>query len=152
MKNVFQKIKNFFANFFTLNDSAHHIAGGVALGVFFGILPGEGGGTTLVAATLLKFNRAAATIGILSSNMWTTFLTLPLAVFIGGKLFGQSKKTLYEHFYQTYNLGWKYFLSKVIFFELALPLIVGYLIVSVVIALAFYLVIFVLLKYFKIQR
>jgi len=152
MKITINKIKKFFVQFFTLNDSAHNIAGGIALGVFFGILPGEGVGTTLVTASIFKLNRAAATMGILASNMWTTFLTLPLAVFIGGALFGQTKKSLYDHFYQTYQLGWKYFLSKVIFFDLALPLIIGYLIVSVAIALAFYLVIFVLLKYFKVQR
>ena len=152
MKKSLQKIKKFFVRFFTLKDSAHNIAGGISLGVFFGILPGEGVGTTLVLASILRLNRAAATMGILASNMWTTFLTLPLAVFIGGSLFGQTKKSLYDHFYQTYNLGWRYFLSKVIFFDLALPLIVGYLIVSIVIALVFYLTIFVLLKYFKVQQ
>lgn len=138
--------------FFAIKDSAHNIAAGAALGIFFGILPGEGVGTTLVFASLLRLNGAAATLGVLATNMWTTFVVLPMAVFTGSFLFGQTSASLYDHFYQTYNLGWKYFLSKVIFFDLALPLMCGYLLVSVAIALFFYLFVLIFLKYFKIER
>jgi len=151
-KKIIEKIKKFLLSLFTLKDSAHNIAGGLALGIFWGILPGEGVGTTLVTATLLRLNLAAATIGILASNMWSTFVILPLAVLTGGALFGHTKNDLYAQFYQTYQLGWKYFLSKAILFDLALPLIVGYLLVSIAIALFFYLLIFLVLKYFRVEK
>lgn len=145
---MINKIKSFFAHFFTLDDSAHNIAGGAALGIFLGILPGEGVATTLVLASIFKLNRASATAFILATNMWSTFVVLPIAAFVGGFLFNQTSTHLIDQFYQTYHLGFKFFLSKAIFFDLALPLISGYLVVSISISLAFYFLFLVLLKYY----
>lgn len=149
MKKISHKIKSFFLHFFTLEDSTHNIAGGAALGVFLGILPGEGVATTLVLASIFKLNRASASIGVLATNMWGTVVALPLATIIGGFLFDQTPSHLSQEFYQTYHLGFKYFFSKIIFFELALPLISGFLVVSLGIAMLFYFAIFSLLKYKK---
>jgi uncharacterized protein (DUF2062 family) len=151
MKFTINKIKKFFLHFFTLDDTPHNIAGGTALGVFLGILPGEGVATTLIFASLFKLNKASATIGVLATNMWGTIIALPLATIIGGFIFGQSPKHLSAEFHQTYTLGFKYFLSKAIFFDLALPLIVGFIIVSLAIAIIFYFSILILLKYFKVK-
>lgn len=151
MKITLHKIKNFFAHFFTLDDSAHNIAGGAALGILLGILPGEGLATTLILASLLKLNKASATAAVLATNMWGTVAALPLATIVGGFLFGQSPAHLSAQFYQTYHLGLKYFLSKVIFFDLALPLISGYILVSTTIAALFYILTLILLKYFKVR-
>jgi uncharacterized protein (DUF2062 family) len=151
MKTTLQKIKHFFQHFFTLDDSPHHIAGGAALGAFLGILPGEGVATTLIVASIFKLNRAAATAGVLATNMWGTIVTLPLATAIGGFLFGQSPAKLSAEFNQTYHLGLKYFLSKTIFFELALPLMVGFIVSAGLIAAIFYISIFFLLKYKKVK-
>ncbi|MDD5396756.1 MAG: DUF2062 domain-containing protein [Candidatus Moranbacteria bacterium] len=152
MKTTLDKIKSFFAHFFTLDDSAHNIAGGAALGIFLGILPGEGVATTLVLASVLKLNRASATAGIFATNMWSTFVALPLAAIVGGFFFGINPAQLSQEFNRTYHLGLKFFLSKAIFFDLALPLIVGYLLVSLAISLLFYFFIFLLLKYFKVKQ
>jgi len=149
MKTFWLKIKKFFAHFFTLKDTPHNIAGGVALGVFLGILPGEGLATTLITASVLKLNRASATAGVLATNMWGTFVVLPLSTIVGGFLFNESPSHLSGQFYQTYHLGLRYFLSKAIFFDLALPLISGYLIVSIAIAIIFYFLMLFLLKYSK---
>lgn len=147
-----KKVKNFFLHFFTLDDSPHNIASGTALGVFLGILPGEGVATTLIFASIFKLNRASATAGVLATNMWGTVAVLPLATIIGGFLFGQNSAHLSQEFQATYHLGFRYFLSKVIFFDLALPLIVGYVISSVLIAVIFYFAIYLLLKYKKISQ
>lgn len=147
-----QKIKSFFLHFFTLDDTPHHIAGGLALGVFLGILPGEGLATTLIIATLFKLNRASATAGVLATNMWGTLVTLPLATVIGGFLFGLDPAQLSTEFERTYHLGFKFFLSKAIFFDLALPLILGFIVVAGLIAAAFYLTVFLLLKYKKLSN
>lgn len=142
-----QKIKDFFQHFFSLDDSPHNIAGGAALGVFLGILPGEGVATTLIVASIFKLNRASATAGVLATNMWGTLATLPLATIIGGFLFGVSPAHLSSEFNQTYHLGFKFFLSKAIFFDLALPLMVGFIISAGLIAAIFYFAIFFALKY-----
>ncbi|NTW27304.1 MAG: DUF2062 domain-containing protein [Candidatus Moranbacteria bacterium] len=152
MKIAWLKIKNFFAHFFTLDDTPHNIAGGAALGVFLGILPGEGLATTLIIASILKLNRASATLGVLTTNMWGTFLALPLATIVGGFLFGQTPGNLSDQFYQTYHLGFKFFLSKAIFFDLALPLISGFIIVSLLISFSLYIFVLILLKYFKTKQ
>jgi uncharacterized protein (DUF2062 family) len=149
MKNSWQKIKNFFLYFFTLKDTPHNIATGAALGIFLGIVPGEGLATTLILASLLKINRAAATAGVLATNMWGTFIVLPLVTIVGGFLFGMAPGSLTEQFNQTYHLGLRFFLSKAIFFDLALPLIVGFILVAGTISLVFYLIIYFFLKYRK---
>lgn len=152
MKIIWQKIKKFFLHFFTLDDTPHNIAGGMALGVFLGILPGEGVATTLILAAIFKLNKAAATAGVLATNMWGTIFAMPLATFIGGFLFNQSAAHLTQEFHETYKLGFKYFLSEIIFFELALPLITGFIIASAAVAAVSYFIFYLLLKYKKIDN
>ncbi|EKD58996.1 MAG: hypothetical protein ACD_56C00012G0004 [uncultured bacterium] len=146
MKGFFQKIDRHLHHFFTLQDTHHNIAAGAALGIFLGILPGEGVAATLIIASLLGFNKASATIGVLATNMWATFAVAPLAAMSGGFIFGLNYTQLISNFRQTYHLGVKYFLSKTIFFDLALPLIVGFLVSAGLVALVFYFTIYFLLK------
>lgn len=151
MKNTLSKIKKFFAHFFTLDDSAHNIAGGAALGIFLGMFPGVGLLVALAIVSVLKLNKAAAILCVLTTNTWSIVITLPLSAIIGGFLFGQSPRHLSEEFYATYNLGYNFFFNKAIFFDLAVPLISGFFIVSAVIAFFFYIVMLILLKYFKMK-
>jgi uncharacterized protein len=151
MATIWQKIKSFFLRFFTLKDTPHKIAAGFALGTFIGIVPGEGVATTLILATLFRLNRASATAGVLATNMWGTFVVLPLVTLVGGFLFGVTSGHLTQQFDQTYHLGLRFFLSKAIFFDLALPLIVGFIIVAGAISLTFYFVLYFLLKYRKLS-
>ena len=146
-----QKIKAFFLKFFTLKDTPHKLAAGFALGTFLGIVPGEGVATTLILATILRINKASATAGVLATNMWGTVVAFPLVAIVGGFLFGETPGHLAQQFDQTYHLGLRYFLSKVIFFDLALPLIVGFVIVAGAISLLFYFILYFLLKYNKIK-
>lgn len=148
---VFTRTKKFIKKFFLIDDSPHKIAAGAALGIFMGIVPGEGVISTLVLATLLRFNRLSATAGIFAANMWTTLLVLPLAAITGGFLFGVSPQTLTANFYETYNLGLSYFFSKLILFELVLPLMVGYILSALAISLIFYFLLYFLLKYKKVS-
>ena len=151
MQNTWQKIKTFFLKFFTLKDTPHKIAAGFALGTFMGIVPGEGVATTLILATIFRINRASATAGVLATNMWGTIVVFPLVAIVGGLLFGETPNHLTQQFDQTYHLGFRYFLSKVIFFDLALPLIVGFIIVAGAISLLAYFILYFLLKYNKIK-
>jgi hypothetical protein len=146
-----EKIKKFFKQFFLINDSPHKIAGGVALGMFLGIVPGEGVLTTLALASIFRLNRLSATAGVLATNMWTTFVILPIAAATGGFLFNTSGGKLIQQFDQTYHLGLKFFLSKAILLDVALPLVVGFFIVAGSIALFFYFLLYYLLKRKKIK-
>jgi uncharacterized protein (DUF2062 family) len=150
-KKLILKIKNFFIQFFIIDDTPHKVAGGAALGIFLGILPGEGLLTTLFFAWLFRLNRLSATAGVLAFNMWATAIILPPAAAIGGFLFRINPNDLIQNFYATYHLGLKYFLSKIILLDLVLPLIAGYLVVAGAIALVLYFLLYYLLKNKKIS-
>jgi len=145
------KTKEYIRRFFLIHDTPHKVAAGFALGIFWGIMPGEGVGITLITAYILRFNRLSATAGVLASNMWMTFVALPIATFIGGFIFGVSPETLINSFQKTYGLGWKYFFTETIFLEILTPFFVGFFIVSIAIALIFYFLLYFLLKYNKLK-
>ncbi len=70
-----------------LHASAHQIALGIAVGIFFGILPtfGFGGFAVLAVAPFLRFNVAAALAGgVLFSNPLTTPFWVFLSCVVGG--------------------------------------------------------------------
>lgn len=146
-----KKFKEFFQKFFLIDDTPHKVAAGAALGIFLGIVPGEGVLTTLLLASIFRLNRLSATAGVLATNMWTTLTVLPLAAGVGAFIFNTDPGKLNSNFYTTYNLGLKYFFSKIIFFDLLLPLIIGFIVTAGVISLGFYLLIYLLLKYKKIE-
>ncbi|MFA6383061.1 MAG: DUF2062 domain-containing protein [Parcubacteria group bacterium] len=146
-----EKIKIFFRQFFLMNDTPHKIAGGAALGVFLGIVPGEGLLTTLVLASLFCLNRLAATAGVLAANMWATLALLPFSAAVGGFIFGTNGNTLIADFDRTYHLGFKFFLSKAILLDVALPLVVGFIIVAGTIAAGTYILLLYLLTHHKIE-
>lgn len=145
------KLKHFLQKFLLIDDTPHKIAGGAALGVFFGIMPGEGVATTLVIATIFGLNKISATAGVLATNMWTTLFILPLAATVGGFLFHISPQELSREFHQSIELGWRYFFGAAAFLQVALPLLTGFVVVSLAIALLFYLAIYFLLKFKKVH-
>lgn len=145
------KIKQFFRQFFLINDNPHKVAAGAALGIFLGIVPGEGLLTSLILASIFRLNRLSATAGALAANMWTTAVVLPPAAGVGGILSGTNSRELMAGFDHAYHLGWKFFLSKTILFDVALPLVIGFFIVAGIIALAFYFLLYYLLVNHKIR-
>lgn len=146
------KIQNFFRRFLLIDDTPHKVAGGAALGVFLGIIPGEGVTASLVLATLFRLNKISATAGALATNMWTTVIVLPLAAFIGGWFFKVSPAQLMDEFHTTFNSGWKHFWGKTIFLNLALPLLVGFLLVASLTAAIIYTVLYFLLRYQHLRK
>jgi len=127
------------------------VAAGAAVGVFLGIVPGEGVTASIVVALIFRLNRLAAIAGSLATNMWTTFLVLPPAAWIGGMIFGISYQDLIASFKATHSLGWKEIFSQVIFWNVALPLLVGFVVVAGLIAAGFYFAIYYYLKKYKID-
>lgn len=151
MHHYIQKAKQRIKQFFLIDDTPHKVAAGFALGVFWGIMPGEGVGITIITSYFLRFNRFSAIAGVLASNMWTTFIVLPLAATFGGLIFKISPELLIANFQETYALGWEYFFTEVIFIKIITPFFVGFFIVSISISLFFYFLLYFLLKYRKIK-
>lgn len=147
-----QKIKQYIRQFFLINDTPHKIAAGAALGVFFGIAPGEGVITTLIFASLLGFNRLAATAGVLAVNMWTTIFVLPLAAAAGAFIFGKKYSELIIQFHNANGNYLKLFFSKIFFFDITLPLLVGFFAVAGIVALAIYFLLLLLLNFRKTKK
>jgi len=149
---MFLKIKKLLLKFFLIDDTPHKVASGAALGIFLGIIPGEGVTASIVLSSIFRLNRLSAIGGALATNMWTTFFVLPLATFVGAFLFNKNSHELIRDFERNYHLvGYKVFLSKIVFFDLALPLMIGFLITAGVIALLFYFALFYLLKNHKMK-
>lgn len=151
MRKLLDRIKNFIKRFFLIDDTPHKVAAGAALGIFMGIVPGEGVISSLVLATIFRFNRLAATAGVLASNMWTTLLVLPLAAYIGGIIFHIDSNELVKSSKTTLSMGFQNFFSFTILFKLVIPLMVGYIIAAVIISLVFYFLLYFLLKYKKLK-
>lgn len=152
MKILSAKIKKILLKFFLIDDTPHKVAGGAALGIFLGIIPGEGLTATIILSSLFHLNRLSAMAGVLAVNMWSTFFILPLATFVGAFLFNKNSQELIQNFNQNYHLiGYKFFLSKAVFFDLTLPLIAGFLITAGAIALCVYFALLYLLKNHKMK-
>jgi uncharacterized protein (DUF2062 family) len=146
LKLLLLKIKNFFRKFFLINDTPQKIATGFALGVFLGIIPGEGVTATIILSSLFGLNRLAATSGALATNMWSTVVILPFAAKIGTLISGENYQSLVEQFHTSHHLGYKFFLSKYVFFEIALPLATGFILIALAFALFSYIAVWFLIK------
>ena len=81
-------LRTLYRKLFLLNDSPQRIAIGFGLGVFLGMLPGTGPIASLVMATVLRVNKAAALAGSLLTNTWLSLVCLSLAIQIGDWLIG----------------------------------------------------------------
>jgi hypothetical protein len=124
------KISRFFKfiylKLFRINDTPQRIALGFGVGAFLGIMPGTGPIAALVTAFVLRLNRAAALLGSILTNTWSSLFAFVFAVKIGSFLLALKWQSVYE--------GWagllKDFHIKNIlalsFKDFVLPLLIGY--------------------------
>lgn len=123
---------------FQNNDSPHRIALGFSLGVFLGVLPGTGPIASLVMATLLKVNKAAALAGSLLTNTWFSVVTAILSVKIGSAIMGLEWETVlgtWQAFLSNFSWELAFRLSVV---QMILPVLIGYVVISLATGLAVY--------------
>ena len=139
-------MNKFLRQVFLIDDTPHKIAAGAALGVFLGIAPGTGVTATVLLASIFRFNRLAAIAGVLATNMWTLIFALPLAAAVGGYLFGGNGTLLIAQFHKIQTVGYRFLFSKDVFLDIVLPISVGFVVVSGIIALGFYVLILFLMK------
>ncbi|MDQ1283763.1 MAG: hypothetical protein QG620_111 [Patescibacteria group bacterium] len=145
------RVKRFFEKFFLINDTPEKIAGGFALGIFFGIFPGVGLVITLCIAAFFGLNRLAALSGAMATNTWLSVVLLPAAAFIGAKISDKDYADLAMQYKEGFDFGWEYFIGKVVFLDLTLPLLLGFFMIALIIAAAAYLAMYGLLKHNKIK-
>ncbi len=128
------KLQRFFKfvylKLFRINDTPQKIALGFGLGVFLGILPGTGPIAALCCAFLFRLNRAAAFLGSLLTNTWLSIVTFALSVKIGAFVMNLEWQKVYQdwgaflkdfHWVNLFKLG---------VLEIALPVLLGYFIIS----------------------
>ncbi len=143
------KFKKFLEKFFLIDDTPKKIAGGVALGIFLGIFPGEGVLSALFFSTIFRLNRLAATAGVLATNMWMTIIILPLSAGVGSFIFRENYSNLIRQF-QTYRqfdtIKETLLFSVSVLYDFALPLLVGFFIVAGAISIGFYFLLYFFLK------
>ena len=131
---------------FTINDTPHSIALGVAMGFFISLTPTVGIQmlTAVIVGTLIKANRIIAAILCWISNPVTILPMYYTYYWLGGKIlgidlwtFGNFSDRLSDLMATTEQLG--YFSAlKQLGFEAALPLWVGSLIIATVLTLPIY--------------
>ena len=138
---MFKKIIAFlFAKLFKINDSAQKIALGVGIGVFSGLLPGTGPLVALFLAFIFKANRAAALAGSMLTNTWLSFVTFILAIKVGSAILNLKWQQVQEKaqlLIKDFGLA-KFF--KLSFFDVILPVFVGYIVISLILGILSYLI------------
>jgi len=146
---VSRLLKLLYLGLFRSNDSPQKIALGLGLGVFLGIIPGTGPIAALVCAAFLRLNKAAALLGALLTNTWTSLIAIVLSIKIGAYILGLSWKTLYFQWQLLIDdFHWK-LLFKVSFLKILLPVLLGYFVVAFVLGAVLYLLFLVILSWKK---
>lgn len=142
----FRTLKFFYLKLFRTNDTPQRIACGLGTGVFIGILPGAGPFAALIISMLLRVNRAAAVLGALITNTWTSLITFYLAIKIGAAVMSLDWKNLYSQWQILIkDFHWK-FLFRLSFLKIALPVLIGYLFIAFILGLLAYFICLIILR------
>ncbi|MFA5275338.1 MAG: DUF2062 domain-containing protein [Candidatus Omnitrophota bacterium] len=141
------KIAHFFRSLykklFKIDDSPQKIALGFGLGVFLGIFPGTGPLAAIFLSLLLRVNRAAALIGSLLTNTWSSLIVLFLALQLGSLTLGIK--------WQDQPRDWGS-LFKLSFLNVVLPIAIGYILVGLLFGFFTYLITLIIIKIAKKER
>ncbi len=138
LKTVYQKL-------FKINDTPQKIAAGFGVGIFTGILPGTGPIAALFLALLFRVNRASALLGSLLTNTWLSLVTFILSVKVGSVIMNVDwRATRCQWRALLSNFHWKYLFTQSAL-KIALPVAIGYFLISLTLGLLAYAVALVLL-------
>ncbi len=144
--------KYIYIKLFRINDNPQRIALGFGIGVFTGVLPGAGPIAALGLAFLLRVNRASALLGSILTNTW---LSIPVFIFslkAGAIITGVNRQALQgEWSLLIKDFHWRNLLDAGVY-KVLNPILAGYAVVSLIIGVAAYTVIFVILKYLRRGR
>lgn len=145
-------LKFIYIKLFRINDSPQKIALGFALGVFIGVMPVMGPTDAFLLSLLFRLNRASALLGCLLTNTWTTVLTFILAVKTGSAIMKVNWHSVYA---ATQQLLIKFHwldLLKLSALKILLPVIIGYIIISLAFAFLSYLAVWIVVSRIKLKK
>jgi uncharacterized protein len=156
MKNKNNKVLRLFRfiylKFFRINDTPQKIALGAGIGVALGILPGTGPVAAVFIAFILRANRAAAFLGSLLTNTWTSLLSLALSIKIGSSIMGlswQETQGNWAQFLKNFKFATLFRLASL---EIITPLVVGYLVIALCLGIIGYLATLILVLKIKKRK
>lgn len=125
-----------------LDDPPEKVASGAAIGVFMGIFPTFGLGIIIavVAAHILKANKAAAVVGSFIMNPLTTPIFWTISSFVGAVIFWQDREVVMTNisnhsFFKVVGLGY-----------------IAFLVGNVIVSTAFSVLIYLITKKWVIQH
>jgi len=122
-----------------IDDTPQRVALGFGVGIFIGNLPGVGPITALIAAAILRVNKASALIGALLINTWFGLVTLVLSIQIGCAILGLEWHTIHAKFLAVI----KHFHFSLLFKEsvrnILFPFILGQFVISLALGIVAYL-------------
>ena len=141
--------KTIYDNLFCIDDTPQKIAMGVGLGLFAGVMPAMGPIIATFLAVLFRVNRAAALIGSLVTNTWLSIPVFFAAVLVGEAISGVS----YAEIMNAWSALSKGFTWHALFNfsmrDFVIPVLIGYAVVSLALALTGYSITLGVLYYAK---
>jgi len=144
------KIAKFFRSvyekLFKIDDTPQRIALGFGLGAFLGIFPGTGPLAALFLSAILHINRAAALAGSLLTNTWSSFIVLILAFKLGSLTIGAEWQDIAKGWSALQNDFHWHKLFDLSVLRVALPVLLGYIIIGFIFGLLVYLITLLVLK------
>lgn len=156
IRTIPEKIGRFFKvvylKLFRINDTPQKIALGLGLGVFFGVLPGTGPIAAIFFAVVLRVNRAAALLGSALTNTWLSIPVFIVSLRAGSLVTGARYQDLQESWTALVKDFHPGTLLDLGMYKIALPILIGYAVVSLVIAIISYLTALIIVKYIKRKK
>jgi uncharacterized protein (DUF2062 family) len=139
-------------NLLKIKDSPQKIALGLGLGVFVGVMPGLGLIAALVLATFLRLNKIAAALGALVTNTWLSVFIFLLSIYLGSAIMNRPWQDVYGRWLAVLKSFHWSVLFKASFFDIFLPVALGYLAISLFLGFIAYLVTFFWLAYLRKKK
>ena len=150
------KFTNFFVSIyeklFKIDDTPQRVALGFGLGVFLGIFPGTGPVAAIFLAVLFRLNRAAALIGSLLTNTWSSIIVFFLAFQLGSLIMGERWKDITRD-WNSFQSSFRWAdLFKFSTLKIILPVIIGYILIGLLLGFLAYLITLAIIKKVKKAR
>lgn len=137
---------------FVIDDTPRKIALGLGIGVFLGIMPGTGPIAALVVAAFLRANKASALIGALLTNTWFSLVVLVFSAKIGARILAIDWQTIYADWQRAFQpFAWKN-LFQPAFLKIFLAISLGYLVLSLCLAVIVYIAAFFAFKAYQRRK
>ncbi len=145
-------VKLVYLKLLRIKDTPLKIALGFGLGVFVGVMPGVGPVIAILLAFIFRLNRLSAFLGSVLSNAWISFITLLLAIKIGAAIRGLNYNDVHTNLIGVIkNFKWEE-LFDVSFYDVLMPIGIGYLIISLFFAVAATMVVYMFIIWFRNKK